>query len=428
MVQYNHKKKRGNKKMYILTAKQVKLINALLENNGEEMTNRQLSSRTSYSTTEIKKQLLELRVPIINFRKDNKYHWSLSEMATSQKIIFVDSIEKMEKEKNILHFYFPDNIVIDYDFIKLSFINIYDYMIIGNDMIKLTFESFIFQYMAESPAHNIPEWIFSYPDLFLKSWNACDNGSHRWIANLPKTIKKGYIQYCTENNQFISNSSYELFIWSIVLNNDKKLLAFVNRVMPNLFKLNMNDIEENMSFYQILINKLYKIYMYSASWSEMINIRDLAIIMDNIIICHQLIEALDTNRGVSYNYHTIEQKVKSERNKILAQHLKQLNFINDMENDDYIIKVPQSIDDLINEGKQQHNCVGYFYNDNIIANKDLIYFIRMKNNPKKSFVTCRYNVSRRETVEHRYVNNHYESELENIRYFIDSIINDNLQI
>ena len=78
--------------MYILTAKQVKLINALLENNGEEMTNRQLSSRTSYSTTEIKKQLLELRAPIINFRKDNKYHWFLSEMATSQKIMFVDSI------------------------------------------------------------------------------------------------------------------------------------------------------------------------------------------------------------------------------------------------------------------------------------------------------------------------------------------------
>ena len=51
MVQYNHKKKKGNKKMYILTAKQVKLINALLENNGEEMTNRQLSSKTFYPIT-----------------------------------------------------------------------------------------------------------------------------------------------------------------------------------------------------------------------------------------------------------------------------------------------------------------------------------------------------------------------------------------
>ena len=172
--------------MYILTAKQVKLINALLENNGEEMTNRQLSSKTSYPITEIKKQLLELRAPIINFRKDNKYHWSLSEMATSQKIVFADSIEKMEKEKNILHFYFPNNIVIDYDFITLSFININDYMIIDSNTTKLNFESFIFNYIAESNTHNIPEWIFSYPALILKYWNSY-NSCHSpilLIANL----------------------------------------------------------------------------------------------------------------------------------------------------------------------------------------------------------------------------------------------------
>ena len=99
-----------------------------------------------------------------------------------------------------------------------------------------------------------------------------------------------------------------------------------------------------------------------------------------------------------------------------------------MENDGYIIKVPQSIDDLVDEGQQQNNCVGYYYNDNIVDNKDLIYFIRKKDKPKKSYVTCRYNINRRETVEHRYVNNHYESELKNIRDFIDGIINDNLQI
>ena len=360
--------------MYILTAKQARLINALLENNGEEMTNRQLSSKTSYSIAEIKNQLLELSIPIVKFRKDNKYHWSLSEKATSQKIIFSDSIEKMEKEKNILHFYFPNNIVIDYDFIKLSFININDYMIIDSNTRKLNFESFIFNYMAESPTNNIPEWIFSYPDLILKSWRDYNNGfsPFRWIEHLPKTIKKGYIRYCTENNQLISDDSYALFIWSVTLNNDKKLLAFIKGIMPNLYKLNMNDVEKNMSFYQILINKLYKIYMYSASWFENINIRDLAKIMDNIIICPQLIEALDTNRGILYNYHIIKQKAEIEKNIILAQHLKQLNFINDIENDDYIIKVPQSLDDLIDEGKQQHNCVGYFYNDNIVDNK--IYY------------------------------------------------------
>lgn len=59
----------------------------------------------------------------------------------------------------------------------------------------------------------------------------------------------------------------------------------------------------------------------------------------------------------------------------------------------------------IDEGKQQNNCVGSFYNDNILCGRDYIYFIRRKDNPKKSVATARYNVNAGKTIELKEKNN-----------------------
>lgn len=67
--------------------------------------------------------------------------------------------------------------------------------------------------------------------------------------------------------------------------------------------------------------------------------------------------------------------------------------------------MPQKLDDLIDEGKQQNNCVGSFYNDDIICGRDYIYFIRRKDNPKKSVATARYDTGKKKTVELREKNN-----------------------
>ena len=46
--------------------------------------------------------------------------------------------------------------------------------------------------------------------------------------------------------------------------------------------------------------------------------------------------------------------------------------------------------DLIDEGTQQHNCVGSYYNQSIANGEDFIFFIRKKDNLEKSYITCRY--------------------------------------
>ena len=68
----------------------------------------------------------------------------------------------------------------------------------------------------------------------------------------------------------------------------------------------------------------------------------------------------------------------AEKNKI---------FIPD--NEDYQIIIPSSSKDFINEGIQQHNCVASYANR--VANGEcLIFFIREKSKPNKSFVTAEY--------------------------------------
>ena len=108
--------------------------------------------------------------------------------------------------------------------------------------------------------------------------------------------------------------------------------------------------------------------------------------------------------------------------------MQKLNFINGLEFDDYIVIVPQTIEDKADEGKQQNNCVGYYYDDSIIKGENLIYFLRKKNKPNKSYITCRYNIPAEKTTEHRRKNNidvYNETEL-GILKKIDKIIKEKL--
>lgn len=112
-----------------------------------------------------------------------------------------------------------------------------------------------------------------------------------------------------------------------------------------------------------------------------------------------------------------------ENNEYLEQITKnesQIIEIEDMTTENYCAVVPRSLEDLIVEGQQQNNCVGYYYCEDIATNFSLIYFIRRKNDKTKSVYTCRYSTSMNETVEYRGFNN---SEIidEEVLSFLDKI-------
>ena len=112
-----------------------------------------------------------------------------------------------------------------------------------------------------------------------------------------------------------------------------------------------------------------------------------------------------------------------ENNGYLEQITKnesQIIEIEDMTTENYCVVVPRSLEDLITEGQQQNNCVGYYYCEDISENYSLIYFVRRKDNKGKSVYTCRYDTLVNKTVEYRGFNN---SEImdEEVLSFLDKI-------
>lgn len=104
-----------------------------------------------------------------------------------------------------------------------------------------------------------------------------------------------------------------------------------------------------------------------------------------------------------YKIYCLKKNAKSL--KQIAKNELQILEIEDMTTENYCVVVPRSLEDLIVEGQQQNNCVGYYYCNDIAANFSLIYFIRRKNDKSKSVYTCRYSTSMNETVEFRGFNN-----------------------
>jgi hypothetical protein len=104
----------------------------------------------------------------------------------------------------------------------------------------------------------------------------------------------------------------------------------------------------------------------------------------------------------------------------IAKNESQIIEIEDMTTENYCVVVPRSLEDLITEGQQQNNCVGYYYCEDISENYSLIYFVRRKDNKGKSVYTCRYDTLVNKTVEYRGFNN---SEImdEEVLSFLDKI-------
>lgn len=138
---------------------------------------------------------------------------------------------------------------------------------------------------------------------------------------------------------------------------------------------------------------------------------------------------LDLNRDFDHNYEQLQAIVDKEKNEKMASKLQRLNFINGMTFGEYIVVVPQNVEEKADEGKQQNNCVGHYYDDSILEDSNLIYFLRKVANPKKSYMTCRYHIRSSATVEYRLKNNESVRDSREVAIIcqIDKIIKANLQ-
>lgn len=233
-------------------------------------------------------------------------------------------------------------------------------------------------------------------------------------------LTKDYLNWCREHDDFVClRTTQEYYQEKLEDSIPKELKSYY--VMMKVYTATENIDRETLF-------KLLKIIKYTVCHlraDEAVNgIEDLYDLTNNLTDENK--KLLNTNRTVSQNYRIIEQQ-KFVNNEAFENTLRRLNFMNGKCFDDYIVVVPQNVMDLLNEGFQQNNCVGYYYNNSIKNGNNCIFFLRKKNKPEKSYITCRYCVDNKKVEEARYKNNrNIDSADEKIVYNINDFINDNL--
>lgn len=278
----------------------------------------------------------------------------------------------------------------------------------------------------------VPEWAFSYPDLLS---SIIRGGNYYEARNLPRTLlprekeisekiyeilsdKWGY-SFCRafrDAHNIMTDENFDINIFNTLTKNQLKFIISYDliekfgglknalAVVPMVDRFALTQIKNYEQVpYDKMVNALKE--MHDFNWLSNVN----------------------TNHSFEANKETFVAYKNKEKNNILAKKLQKLNFLNGLEvGNDYVIVVPQTIEDLVKEGHMQNNCVGHYYNDSIIKGENNIYFIRNKSNARKSYITCRFNNRNRATVEYRHKNNEYRAHRELISA-IDAIINENLK-
>ena len=327
----------------------------------------------------------------------------------TNRVIVIDGFKK---DKNLLVFSNADNSkTISYDFNthKMS----------ENDYIIQYADKKIKELFSMIQCYEIKEWLFSYTDLI---------GDYSDMISINFDCPKGYINFLKEHNLTINQETYIKYIMLDKLHGNLRAVDMYYKFMHKIMALHntkFNYFLDNFTF----IEKLNKSYIVSAKNFEIYSniIRDMKDILDYAYVLKDL-TIINTNRGINYNFKLYSMAYGERQNTLLNNNLKRLNFLNGLTFNDYVVVVPQRLSDLQNEGKQQNNCVGYYYNNSIKRGENLIYFMRKIDNPKKSVVTCRYNIDDNSTVEHKTFNNSWtDNEQEEIISKIDEIIRKNLK-
>ena len=219
------------------------------------------------------------------------------------------------------------------------------------------------------------------------------------IYNMPTEIPKGYINYLRQNNLKIScNTLYEFFAIQEALEIPAVYRDTFKR-MTKEFDLDGISKEQRIILCKIVRNN-EKIYDWEIR-SKFIELMNLIEDLDFL----DWTDFVDTNRTIEYNIKLIKLGKDKELNTKIEEKQKLFKFLENLETEEFKIIVPTSLQELRDEGRNQNNCVGYFYNADIARGTQAIYFIRKKINPEKSFLTCRISVESGCTVEHRYFNN-----------------------
>lgn len=273
---------------------------------------------------------------------------------------------------------------------------------------------------------NFNEWIFNYcHDLYEMEHIIGTSEADELISESIQSMPKGLYQKMQEYGmkeltaKFLGSYIYKMEFG--------KYSEFAKAVLHNQNPEKINSFLEDYTIKDLYTLANNSLLNGEFCWGSQNSIMRNFLQGYNEVKKHKLSIQVDINRSFESNIKNMKAILDKAKNEILSSQLKKLNFLHGRIIADYIIIVPQGIEDLVDEGKMQNNCVGHYYNSSIIKGQNLIYFLRKKDFPKDSYITCRYNISYKSTSEHRYKNNANISATDmTIVKLIDAIIRENL--
>lgn len=231
--------------------------------------------------------------------------------------------------------------------------------------------------------------LLSNPNLYI-SWD--------YDGDIPE----GFVDFCLKNILKLNDGSYKIFQSSKKIKDypeDVRILAAENIEEISESGLPKEYVVKILRAYKNSVLKYgrYAFNGYSALKYTFIYVGQFPELIK--LINNQSSFALAAD-AIDKNYKLLKDKEQQE------QIQKNQNKIKELENlvyEDYCFIVPTTPKELINEGEQQHNCVGSaYYKLSMSEGANFIYFIRKKDEPEKSYITCRFDMYTKETVEARY--------------------------
>lgn len=298
---------------------------------------------------------------------------------------------KIFKDKNVLHFVNEKEKYGDvtYDFATQEWS-----VSLENVLKSMPTYSWIWYILTHTEWWVECEWMFNY----TKNLDVIYNIVRHLDKDDYKACPDGYIKFLQETGTEFDFSSLKEYV-------TRQKYGTIGYNLLNS-GINENDIKwlvDNSlikSFLKCLTYNVKSGYLFdSRQVHQLLNCwRQASTVADKIV-------PIDENKSLQVNIEMLGDIIEKERNEALARQLQKLNFINGLRRNNLIVIVPQSQEEKRDEGRQQNNCVGHYYDNSILRGENYIYFIRKVDTPKKSYVTCRFNKDYEETVEFRAVNN-----------------------
>lgn len=232
-------------------------------------------------------------------------------------------------------------------------------------------------------------------------------------------IPEGFVDFCLKNFLMLNDINYKIFQSSKKIKDypeDVRILVaeYIEEISGS--KLPKEHIVKILRVYK---NSVLKYGSYAFDGHSTLR---------HTLICigqfPELIKLINNQssfalvaKAVDENYKLLKDK---EQQELIQKNQKRIKELENLLYEDYCFIVPTTPKELIDEGEQQHNCVGSYYNNSMSNGVGFIYFIRKKNEPEKSYITCCFDVYTKETVEARYKFNHLVSKEEDKKAVLKS--------